>query len=121
MMETNEVDPIEVRNWWAQRRSGKISHLLSLSERTSQEGDRHETKGTHKYDKLLPGGQGGEEDRVQAGDGHGRRAHEQGIDVGDLVLGRGSVRSVKDARKDQRRERKDEEVDAVKVEVGGFV
>jgi hypothetical protein len=32
-----------------------------------------------------------------------------------------SVRSVKDARKDQRRERKDEEVDAVKVEVGGFV
>jgi hypothetical protein len=34
MMETNEVDPIEVRNWWAQRHSGKISP--PLSERTTQ-------------------------------------------------------------------------------------
>lgn len=124
MMDTNEVDPIEVRNWWwaKKRTRPKDQHLLFS--RGGDHGPKEKEKGrlgTHKYDKLLPGGQGGEEDRVQAGDGHRRRAHEQGIDVGDLVLGRGPVRRVKDARKDQRRKGKDEEVDAVKVEVGGFV
>lgn len=63
---------------------------------------------------MLPGGAVGEENRVEAGDGHGTDTHEKTVDVGDVNL---AIRGVEDGGGDERHHEKAEEVDTVEVEV----
>ena len=64
---------------------------------------------THEKDDLLPEGQAGQEDRVEAGDGHGGDDHEERVDVGDVVL---AVAGVEDGGRDERGHDEEEHVHA---------
>lgn len=79
-----------------------------------------EGSSTHKEDDLLPQGHGDKLDGVEARDRHGAAHHEQGVDVGDLVLLAGPIARVEDARDDERDKDEGEEVQAVEIEVGGW-
>lgn len=103
MIETNDVEPIDMRACSVMTRRGKSNgQQILLRARTD------------KDDELLPGGHGRQGDRVQSDDAHARGTHEQGVDVSHMVL---AVRSVEDGRGDEGRKGEDEQVDAVKVEV----